>query len=301
MKSRIFKLITLVLLFGMFMTGCETLNYRKAVQLYNNRRYDEAIELFYELGEYEDSKALFKDSHYWAAMERMEDGNYAEALPRFLKLVDYKDSADRITECKYQLGIQTLAEGNYKDAESYFLQLGNYRKTTDYLRQVNWMKIYDYILVNGIENNGMTVITCPLEDRIVTFSADPADPMQIRMASVWSKDMGYSFNDSLTLIFVPDSTVATFEAVSEFTMDFDSDTIGSQQIASGSIDLRSYVPRMQLTYDTFSMTTTDNHGQTTTTEDSVNSTMDKAMSEHLVAIMNCFSALQGVANTNYTF
>ena len=301
MKSRIFKLISLVLLFGMFMTGCETLSYRKAVQLYNNRRYDEAIEIFYSLDDYEDSAVLFTDSHYWAAMERMEKGNYAEALPRFLKLGEYKDSADRVIECKYQLGIQAIAEGNASDAEHYFQELGDYRKTADYLRQINWLKLYDYILANGIETDGVSVITCPLENQTVTFSADPAEPAQIRMASTWSKDMGYSFSDSLTLIFVPDSTVADFEAVSEFTMDFADDAIGSQQIASGSIDLRTYVPRMQLTYDSFSMTTTDNHGQTTTTEDSINSTMDKTMSEHLVAIMNCFSALQGVANTHYTF
>ena len=301
MKSRILKLITLLLLFGIFMSGCETLSYRKAVQLYNNRRYDEAIEVFDRLDDYEDSAVLFTNSHYWAAIARMDDGNYAEALPRFLKLGDYKDSADRAVECKYQLGIQAIVEGNESDAEHYFLELGDYRKTADYLRQINWRKIYDYILVNGIETDGVSVISCPLENQTVTFCADSAEPAQIRMVSSWSKDMGYSFSDSLTLIFVPDSTVADFEAVSEFTMDFADDIIGSQQIASGSIDLRSYSPRMQLTYDRFSMTVTDNLGQTTTTEDSINSTMDKTMSEHLVAIMNCFSALQGVADTHYTF
>lgn len=301
MKSRILKLITLVLLFGIFMTGCDTLNYRKAVQLYNNRRYDAAIEVFDKLENYEDSSILFTDSHYWAAMERMENGNYAEALPRFLKLGDYKDSADRAIECKYQLGIQAIAEENYSDAENYFRELGTYRKTADYLRQINWVKLYDYIRANGIETDGVSVITCHLENQTVTFNADAADPSQIRMVSAWTKDMDYSFSDSLTLFFVPDSTVANFEAVSEFTMDFADGTIGSQQIASGSIDLRTYVPRMQLTYDSFSMTTTDNHGQTTTTEDSINSTMDKTMSEHLVAIMNCFSALQNVADTHYSF
>ena len=113
--------------------------------------------------------------------------------------------------------------------------------------------------------------------------------------------MGYSFSDRLTLLFVQDSTVADFEAVSEFTMDFNDGTIGSQQRASGKVDLRSYVPGMQLTYDSFYLTVTDNLGQTTTAEDSVNSTMDEAMSAHLGAIMECFDILQGIANTNYTF
>ena len=136
MRSRICKLLALVLLFSVFMTGCDTLDYRKAVQLYNSRRYDEAIELFYELGDYEDSATLFTASHYWAATERMDAGNYAEALPRFLKLGDYKDSTARAIECKYQLGIQAIAEENYSDAEHYFEELGDYRKTADFLLQL---------------------------------------------------------------------------------------------------------------------------------------------------------------------
>lgn len=299
MRSRICKLMALMLFVCLLMTGCEKLDYRKAVQLYNNRQYDKAIALFHELGDYEDSAELFTASHYWAAMERMDAGNYGEALPRFLKLGDYEDSADRATECKYQLGIQAMEEARYTDAEHYFSDLGDYRKTADYLRQLEFQKLYGYICENGVENEGRLVISYPLPDRTVTFTADSAAPTQILMASSWEKDMGYVFEDSLTLVLEQESAVAAFEAACAFTMDFGDGTIGSQQSGSGKVDLRSYTPGMELTYEAFSMTVTDNHGQTTSTDDSVNSSMDEAMADHLVAIMDCFSALEAVAQTNY--
>ena len=296
MRTRICKLAALMLTVCLLMTGCDKLDYRKAVQYYNARRYDEAIELFYELGEYEDSAALFTASHYWAAVERMEAGNYSEALPRFLKLGDYEDSAERATECKYQLGIQAIEEARYTDAENCFEELGDYRKTADYLRRLEWQKLYDYICANGVDSDGNPVVTYALSDRTVTFTAEPA---RILMASVWDKDMGYTFHDSLTLILSPDSSVAEFEAYSTFSMTFGDGTIGSRQTGSGLIDLRSYSPGMALAFDTFSMTVTDNLGQTTTTDDSMESTMDQDMAAHLVDIMDCFSALETAAQTNY--
>lgn len=299
MKSRICKLLALMITVCFLMTGCEKLDYRKAVQYYNAQRYDEAIALFHELGNYENSAELFTASHYWAAMDRMEAGNYSEALPRFLKLGDYRDSADRVIECKYQMGIQAIAEARYTDAENLFRELGGYRKTADFLRQLEWQKLYDYICANGTEAGGSFAISYPRPDRTVTFLADQAAPTQIRMISNWEKDMGYVFEDNLTLVLERESAVAAFEATSEFTMNFDEGTIGSRQTGSGRIDLRTYVPGMVLTYDGFSMTVTDNHGQTTATDDSVNSTMDEAMADHLTAIMDCFSDLEVAAETNY--
>lgn len=303
MKSRFCKLLALVMTVCMLMallTGCDTLDYRKAVQLYNNRQYDAAIELFHELGDYEDSAALFTASHYWAAMERMDAGNYAEALPRFLKLGDYEDSAARAMECKYQMGIQAIAEARYSDAENYFRELGDYRKTADYLRQLEWQKLYDYILANGTES-GNYVISYPFPDRTVDFLVDIEMPTQILMIATWEKDMGYTFRDQLTLVLERDSTEAAFEASSEFTMAFGDGTIGSHQTGSGKVELRGYTPGMALTYDSYYLTVIDNHGNTTTSDDSVNSSMDDAMADHLVAILDCFSDLQAVAGTDYVF
>ena len=200
MRSRICKMLVLMLAICLLMTGCDKLDYRKAVQFYNNRQYDKAIELFHELGDYEDSAQLFTDSHYWAAMERMDAGNYGEALPRFLKLGDYADSTDRAVECKYQLGIQAIAEARYADAENYFRDLGDYRKTADYLRQLELQKLYAYILANGSEGGGCYVMSYALPECTVNFMADVAEPTQIRMIATWEKDMGYIFREIIIVI-----------------------------------------------------------------------------------------------------
>ena len=304
MKSRFKKTFALLLTVCMLttcLTGCQELTYREAVQHYNAGRYDKAIDCFQELGDYEDSAALFTASHYWAAVERMEDGNYAEALPRLIKLGDYEDAPQRVKECNYQLGIEALDAGDYNQAEHYFQDLSDYRLTADYMRQINWQKVYDYILANGEEGGGCFVVSYSLSDRLVNFVAEPAVTNEILMVSSWVKDMGYVFSDSLTLVLPRESTVATFEAASEFTMSYGDGKIGSQQMGTGTVDLGKYVPGMVLSYDSFQITVTDNFGQTTTSDDAASSTMDSAMADHLVAIMDSFSALQVTAGAKAIF
>jgi len=304
MKTRICKLLALVMTLCILttaLTGCTTLNYRKAVHLYNARQYDEAIELFYELGNYEDSAELFTASHYWAAMERMEAGNYGEALPRFLKLGDYEDAADRAKECKYQLAIQAFNEDRYGDAENYFNDLSNYRQTQEYLRQLRWQAFYDYIVENGAEGGGCYVFSSQVGDRAVDIMVDMMTPSQITMCASWEKDMGYVFYDSLTLGLERDTTVAAFTADRRFTMAFGEDTIGSQQTGSGTVDLSTYTPGSPLVLSNFDMTVSDNQGNTTNTQDSVNSDMDEAMAANMSAILECLSILLAQAGVESIF
>ena len=70
MKKHIFRslvLIFLVCTLMLSMTGCDTLDYRRAIELYNAGKFEAAGELFYELGDYEDSPALYKNCQYWTA------------------------------------------------------------------------------------------------------------------------------------------------------------------------------------------------------------------------------------------
>ena len=128
MKTNIRKLtaVFLAVLLLLSMTGCDSLDYREAVNLYNAQEYEAAGELFYELGDYEDSKQLYTRCQYWIAVELMEKGIYTEALPRFLKLGDYEDSQARAMECKYQRAIAAFDSGNLNEAETFFLDAPDY-------------------------------------------------------------------------------------------------------------------------------------------------------------------------------
>ena len=88
------KALALVLILSILlsMTGCEALDYRKAVEQYNIGNFDAAAQSFSALGDYEDSRELAVLSQYWAALSRMEKGEFSDALPLFLELGDYEDS-----------------------------------------------------------------------------------------------------------------------------------------------------------------------------------------------------------------
>lgn len=80
--------------------GCESMDYKKATNLYNNGQYAEALELFLELGSYEDSAEMVNACRYEIANEKMAAKEYLEAADLFIQLGDYKDSAAKAVTCQ---------------------------------------------------------------------------------------------------------------------------------------------------------------------------------------------------------
>lgn len=293
MRSRFMKMLAMLLAVCMLMcclTGCEELSYREAVQLYNARQYERAADMFYELGDYQDSKALWNDSNYWIAMELMEAGDYASAWPRFHKLADYKDSADRAVECKYQMAIAAFEAEEYDTAEGYFLEAPEYRQAPEYLRQLNWQKLYDYILTGGEAADGVRQYVSNMLS--VSFAAVDG---QLIATAVWEKDMGYLFTDRLELTLTRDSTQAVFTARSGFTMTFGDGVIGTEQTGTGTVELASYTPGQSLTLEQYEMTGTDNLGQEISSLEPADSTMDSAMAGYMSTIWDCLMNLQAIS------
>jgi len=294
MRSRFLKTLALVLtviLLMTSMTGCASLDYREAVQLYNARRYAEAAELFAAAGDYEDAPQLLTWCNYWMATELMDAGSYAEALPRFQKLGSFEDSAQRVIECKYQMAILAFTEANYTDAESYFLEVADYRLAPEYLRQLNWQKFYDYIAGSGEESDGCFVISREADERTVSFLVDTAVPDTIQMIAKWTKDMGYLFSDELQLSLKRDTVIADFTAISIFTMDFRDGQIGTEQVGTGTVALDAYSSGAELALDNFSLSGTDNLGNTLSSRDIADSTMNEAMVKNMAAILEALPQL----------
>lgn len=293
-KKTLSKLLTLVLILSILlsMTGCEALDYRKAVAQYNAGNFDAAAEIFSALGEYEDSRELVTRSQYWAAISRMEKGNFAEALPRFLKLGDYEDSVQRAAECKYQLAIALFQEGSLSDGEAVFLELGDYKQSAEYLRRIRWQKLYDAVAESGElqreENGKVYCITADAESRRLCFRVSR------------TKDMGYTFYDDLVLSLSRDSLLAEFTAVSTFSMDFLGAEIGSRQEGAGKFSVSTCTPQTALSFETFHMTVTDNRGNTTSSDDPKESLMKDALAENLEDLLDTIPQLLADTNTELT-
>ena len=278
------KALALVLILSILlsMTGCEALDYRKAVEQYNIGNFDAAAQSFSALGDYEDSRELAVLSQYWAALTRMEKGKFSEALPLFLELGDYEDSPQRAVECRYQMAVGLFEAGSLSDGEAIFLELGEYKNTAEYLRKIQWQNFYDALPKDGL-------CTEPAEGMELRIVPQKGKPNRLTFSVSRTKDMGYVFYDELTLTLTRDSLDAEFIATSTFTMDFHGEEIGSQQTASGTVDISVFTPWEPLPVTSYELTGTDNQGNAITGSDQV--LMADTMAENLNAILTILPSL----------
>lgn len=295
-NMKLAKLLTLVLLlaFTLSMTGCDALDYRKAVDQYNAGNFDDAARMFALLEDYENSAALVTRSHYWAAITVMEQGDYADALSRFLQLGDYEDSPQRATECKYLLAAEKLETGSYAEAETLFLELGDYKQTAEYLRRLNWQKLYDALPAEGIStgtSEGM---------QLQIFPQDGIPDQLVFFVSRTREDMGYAFYDDLALTLTRDSLEASFTATSTFTMAYLGTQIGSRQTASGTVDISACTPQTTLSVTAYELTGTDNQGNSLYSTDPADILMADTMAEDLAAMLSILPTLLESRDIPYT-
>ena len=289
MKKLFALLLVCALVFSL--TGCDKLDYRKAVDLFNQGKYDAAIDAFHELGNYQDSAQLFTLSHYWAAITRMEEGKFSEALPRFIKLGDYEDSAQRATECTYQIALLEFESGNFHEAQNYFQKVADYKQSQEYLRRINWQAMYDAIAAHPIEveKNG----------KLIHMLAEP------NLHTLWLSiavhtDPPFAFSDDLSISLTRDSTIANFSVDSDFGMAFVEGRIGASQIGYGRLDITTCTPETPLVMETFEKHVADNQGNSTDSTDPADSTMGDAMAENLYDLLTIMPQLLQEAGITVT-
>ena len=290
MKKHIFRslvLIFLVCTLMLSMTGCDTLDYRRAIELYNAGKFEAAGELFYELGDYEDSPALYKNCQYWTAASLAEAGKYSQALPRFIKLGNYENSAQWVTECNYQLAVAAFNEERWEDACHYFAQTPNYKNTQEYLRRIAWQSLFEEILQKGVDQISASAIEVERDGKTYMISAVHCfgDVQDLELEVYQSKNDDFSMIDDLKITLTRDSTVAQFECGSGFGMDYLDSRIGSSQMATGKIDLTTCTPETKLVMETFEMHVEDNQGKITDSTDPADSLMNDAMAENLYDLL----------------
>lgn len=290
MTAKFKKSLALLLVMGILacsLCGCDTMDYRKAISLYNAGRYDAAAELFAQIGDYEDAPQLATLSHYWAALSKMEAGKFDEALPRFEKLGDYEDAEARVAECQYQLALAAFEDGDLPAAEDIFLEIPDYRQTPEYLRQINWQKLFDAVAAGGAEGIG----TETSEGMRLQVISQKEEPNQLTFFVSHAKNTEYAFYDDLALTLIRDSLEAEFIATSSFTMDYLGNKIGSTQTASGKVDISVCTAETVLPVTVYERTTTDNQGNTTTVTDPSEILMADDMAENFAAMLSIIPTL----------
>lgn len=138
-----------------FLSGCASSDYNKAVSMFNNGDYKSAEDLFKSLGDYKDSANYLADIPYQEAMVLFNNGDYTNAERAFAILDDYKDSPKMVKECRYCYGKSLIEAGDYDKAEKIFIELGDYKDSSYIITDISNAKSYAaalYLYENGNYN-----------------------------------------------------------------------------------------------------------------------------------------------------
>ena len=130
-KRVLIILITLALM--LLLCGCKSLDYKKAVELYNAGDYDAAQTVFESLEDYKDSKKYLGDIRqiritrtYNEAVALYEQKEYYNAYELFKTVHAYENSSKYIAELEpilFNEAEQAFNIGDWKTAENYFKTL----------------------------------------------------------------------------------------------------------------------------------------------------------------------------------
>lgn len=125
MKNRLIAAVLIVALMAA-LCACQGRAYDKAVSLYEDGQYEEALAAFEDLGEYEDASDRVLACKYAIALGEKDAGNYDAAIAQFEELGAYSDAAEQILACKYAAALREKDAGNYDAAIAQFEALGEY-------------------------------------------------------------------------------------------------------------------------------------------------------------------------------
>ena len=137
MKRKAYLLLLLVLVVALLFTGCDSSDYKKAMEMYENGEYADAAPIFEGLGDYEDSAEMAKVCNYEVAKTLLADGSFDEAKAAFAELGDYEDSANYVMECDYSKAAALLESGDYEGAIALFDTIKDFKDSADKIKEAN--------------------------------------------------------------------------------------------------------------------------------------------------------------------
>ena len=92
------------------LTACNSTKYQEASQHYENGNYTAALEIYEELGEYEDSAEKAVMCKYAVGESLYSEGEYSAALELYKAVGSYKDAEDKIRLCEKEIGMRENAD-----------------------------------------------------------------------------------------------------------------------------------------------------------------------------------------------
>lgn len=118
--------------------------YQEGVRLLNAGQYEQAVQQFSDLGDYEDALLMVQ---YATARKEMNKGSYDKALSILRSLGSFKDAETLVKECEnmitYTDAVAKMNAGRYADAIELFSKLGGFKDSRDKIEECRNFITYD--------------------------------------------------------------------------------------------------------------------------------------------------------------
>ncbi|MBQ8666320.1 MAG: zinc ribbon domain-containing protein [Lachnospiraceae bacterium] len=143
-----------------------SVQYDKAIALYDKGEYSAAKAIFETLGDYSDSAVILQkideilmEEQYKEAQTRLENEQYEIAAANFRNIADYKDSTEKMHDSMYGYAVNHLSS-NDRTTQKYLMELKN-------AGYDNAKSLYDdlfYYTIEIIVNDSENDITTDMEE-----------------------------------------------------------------------------------------------------------------------------------------
>lgn len=101
--------------------------YSSAEECVQEKKYDEAIKIYTELGDYKESKEKKAAAYYGKGSDLLEKGEFDKAVVAYKEAGKYKDSEECMLKCYYEKGNALISEQNYEEAIQAYKNAGSYQ------------------------------------------------------------------------------------------------------------------------------------------------------------------------------
>lgn len=127
--------------------------YAQGLKLVEKKAYDEAMEIFTKLGEYEDCPTQILRIHYLKAEAAYASADYKTAIEEYTAAGDYEKASSKLTETTYQYGLQLFNAGKTVEAYNVLYPIRSYEPA--YMLLITKSQFYISVYDAGLGPNPM--------------------------------------------------------------------------------------------------------------------------------------------------
>jgi len=266
--------------------GCDVLDYKEAMDLYEAGEYAQALEIYRALGDYADSARMaeicWQKADYEAAENHFAAGEYAQALELYQGLDMYMDSPVQAIVCQYRLGLESLDAGSYAQAIEWLVPLGSYEDCLEQVHLARWLWLLTYLE----EQEGQVQMPGKTEGSVVSLRLGEEASVQLCYESE-GQLLGMPYESNLII------NIFRKEPLAAYTAMYNSESTSKiREEATGTVELAVFDGTYEVLPGEFSQTHVDPDGVETVSDDPADAIMlEVVLAEAVAAMAECLPQL----------